>query len=152
MRSNIKHQAAKRITGEIRADHALIVMNDAIAIDDRSTARSCARCGTGFNTSGKQYTCPACRKPRTRSGPRTCHALSFREQQIVALITEAKANKEIAYRLCLSEGTVKEYLYHIFRKLNVTSRTELALRSVRDGFTDRLDGKGRALGHVQGRE
>jgi DNA-binding NarL/FixJ family response regulator len=65
------------------------------------------------------------------------HTLSFREQQIVALIAEAKANKEIAYDLCLSEGTVKEYLYHIFRKLNVTSRTELALRSLRDGFLDR---------------
>jgi DNA-binding NarL/FixJ family response regulator len=32
---------------------------------------------------------------------------------------------------------VKEYLYHIFRKLNVTSRTELALRSLRDGSADR---------------
>ena len=99
--------------------------------------RSCARCGNGFSTRGKEYTCPACRKPKNRSVHKPNHALSFREQQIVALIAEAKANKEIAYDLCLSEGTVKEYLYHIFRKLNVTSRTELALRSLRDGFIDR---------------
>jgi DNA-binding NarL/FixJ family response regulator len=99
--------------------------------------RSCARCGNGFSTRGKEYTCPACRRPKSRSAHKPNHALSFREQQIVALIAEAKANKEIAYDLCLSEGTVKEYLYHIFRKLNVTSRTELALRSLRDGFIDR---------------
>jgi DNA-binding NarL/FixJ family response regulator len=99
--------------------------------------RSCARCGNGFTTRGKEYTCPACHKPKSRSFHKRGSGLSFREQQIVALIAEAKANKEIAYDLCLSEGTVKEYLYHIFRKLSVTSRTELALRSLRDGFAGR---------------
>jgi DNA-binding NarL/FixJ family response regulator len=99
--------------------------------------RSCARCGNGFHSCGKEYTCSACRTPKSRTIQKPARALSFREQQIVALITEAKANKEIAYDLRLSEGTVKEYLYHIFRKLNVTSRTELALRSLRDGLTDR---------------
>jgi DNA-binding NarL/FixJ family response regulator len=53
--------------------------------------------------------------------------LSFRERQIVELIQQAKSNKEIAHELCLSVGTVKEYLYHIFRKLGVTNRTQLAL-------------------------
>ncbi len=47
----------------------------------------------------------------------------------MALIRQAKTNKEIAYELCLAEGTVKEYLYRIFRKLAVTNRTELAMRS-----------------------
>ena len=54
--------------------------------------------------------------------------LSFRERQIVDLVREAKANKEIAAELCLTEGTIKEYLHHIFRKLGVKNRTELALR------------------------
>ena len=53
--------------------------------------------------------------------------MSFREKQIVDLIQQAKSNKEIAYELCLTVGTVKEYVYHIFRKLGVTNRTELAL-------------------------
>lgn len=43
------------------------------------------------------------------------------------LVRQAKANKEIAYELHLSEGTVKEYLNRIFRKLEVKSRTELAV-------------------------
>jgi DNA-binding NarL/FixJ family response regulator len=113
-------------------------VNDAVAIGDAPVARSCARCGNGFQTRGKEYTCPGCRTPKSRTIQQAGHALSFRERQIVALIAEAKANKEIAYDLCLSEGTVKEYLYHIFRKLNVTSRTELALRSLRDNLTDRV--------------
>jgi DNA-binding NarL/FixJ family response regulator len=53
--------------------------------------------------------------------------LSFREKQIIELIQQAKSNKEIAYELCLTVGTVKEYVYHIFRKLGVTNRTQLAL-------------------------
>jgi DNA-binding NarL/FixJ family response regulator len=45
----------------------------------------------------------------------------------VDLVRQAKPNKEIAYQLHLSEGTVKEYLNRIFRKLDVSNRTELAV-------------------------
>jgi DNA-binding NarL/FixJ family response regulator len=92
--------------------------------------RSCARCGEHFRAFAREYSCPACRKPTVAGPEQARHTeLSFREQQIVALIRQAKTNKEIAYELCLAEGTVKEYLYRIFRKLAVTNRTELALRS-----------------------
>jgi len=66
--------------------------------------------------------------------PAASRQLSFREQQIVDLIGQAKTNKEIAYELCLTEGTVKEYLHHVFRKLKVTNRTELALRAHQDAL------------------
>jgi DNA-binding NarL/FixJ family response regulator len=51
-----------------------------------------------------------------------------RELQIVALVKRALPNKMIAFELHLTEGTIKEYLHHIFRKLRVSNRTELALR------------------------
>ena len=51
------------------------------------------------------------------------------------MIARAKTNKEIAYYLCLTEGTVKEYVFRIFRKMNVTNRTELALHSLRNSAT-----------------
>jgi DNA-binding NarL/FixJ family response regulator len=91
------------------------------------TPKTCARCGRGFGAIHREYLCPNCRKPlreRAVLAPR----LSFREKQVVQLIQQAKSNKEIAYELCLTVGTVKEYLYRIFRKLQVTNRTELALR------------------------
>jgi two-component system nitrate/nitrite response regulator NarL len=56
--------------------------------------------------------------------------LSFRERQVVHLICKAKLNKEIAYELHLTEGTVKEYLNRIFRKVGATNRTELAIWAI----------------------
>jgi|SRR5580692_10855943 DNA-binding NarL/FixJ family response regulator len=104
-----------------------------MALFSSEPTRSCARCGTRFPAYGREYSCSACRKPAgVVPEPVRQAQLSFREQQIVALIRQAKTNKEIAYDLCLAEGTVKEYLYRIFRKLAVTNRTELALRPPRE--------------------
>jgi DNA-binding NarL/FixJ family response regulator len=58
--------------------------------------------------------------------------LTFREKQVVDLVSQAKLNKEIAYELHLSEGTIKEYLNRIFRKLGTTNRTELAVWALRN--------------------
>jgi DNA-binding NarL/FixJ family response regulator len=78
---------------------------------------------------GREYTCPSCRQPKADTNLEAVpRQLSFRERQIVDLVREAKANKEIAAELCLTEGTIKEYLHNIFRKLGVRNRTELALR------------------------
>jgi DNA-binding CsgD family transcriptional regulator len=91
--------------------------------------RSCARCGSVFGAAGREYFCPVCRKPHPRQ-KRKAHTteLSVRELQIVALVKRALPNKLIAFELHLTEGTIKEYLHHIFRKLRVSNRTELALR------------------------
>lgn len=92
--------------------------------------KSCARCGRIFGAMGREYTCPNCRRPKASSDSEIgSRELSCRERQIVMLVREAKANKEIAAELCLTEGTIKEYLHHIFRKLGVKNRTELALRA-----------------------
>ena len=99
-----------------------------------SLPRSCARCGNSFRAFRKHYICAACRRPENRPPRRASERLSSREQQIVALIQQAKSNKQIAFELLLTEGTIKEYLYRIFRKTHVTSRTELALRSYRESL------------------
>ena len=66
--------------------------------------------------------------------PATRH-LSFREKQIARLVCQAKLNKEIAFELRLTEGTIKEYLNRIFRKLELKNRTELAMWAVRNLVT-----------------
>jgi DNA-binding CsgD family transcriptional regulator len=88
--------------------------------------RNCPRCGTDFRSGGTERVCQACRRPEGGIRPMR-RDLSFREKQVVDLVRQAKANKEIAYQLHLSEGTVKEYLNRIFRKLEVSNRTELAV-------------------------
>jgi len=66
-----------------------------------------------------------------RTSPVSRH-LSFREKQIANLVSQAKLNKEIASELHLTEGTIKEYLNRIFRKLEVKNRTQLAIWAVRN--------------------
>ena len=53
--------------------------------------------------------------------------LTNREISIIKLVCEGKYNKEIAFDLKLTECTVKTYLVKIFKKLNMKSRTELAV-------------------------
>lgn len=52
--------------------------------------------------------------------------LSAQEQKVLALVAEGKTNKEIARALGLSDKTVKNYLSHVFEKLNVSRRAEAA--------------------------
>jgi len=88
--------------------------------------RSCFRCGKEFRRDGGTRICPSCRAPK-RGRKLLNRKLSFREKQIIDLICQAKLNKEIAYELHLTEGTIKEYLNRLFRKLQISNRTELAV-------------------------
>jgi len=51
--------------------------------------------------------------------------LSARERQVIQHVAGGMSNREIAAALDLSPHTVKNYLFRIFDKLGVSSRTEL---------------------------
>ena len=53
--------------------------------------------------------------------------LSYREREVLELVTEGMANKQIARRLGISERTVKAHLTNIFQRIGVTDRTQAAL-------------------------
>lgn len=55
-------------------------------------------------------------------------ALNTRECAIARLIGQGLRNRDIAAELGMNEGTVKVYLYRIYKKLGLGSRTELAIR------------------------
>ncbi|HKA02779.1 MAG TPA: AAA family ATPase [Acidimicrobiales bacterium] len=52
--------------------------------------------------------------------------LSRREYEIARLVAEGKTNRQIAAELYLSEKTVETHLYHVFAKLDVSSRAAVA--------------------------
>jgi DNA-binding CsgD family transcriptional regulator len=54
-------------------------------------------------------------------------ALTPRQGQIVALVAQGLKNKEIAFSLGITEGTVKVYLYKLFKKLGINDRLDMAL-------------------------
>ena len=66
--------------------------------------------------------------------PGRAEGLTDRESEILALITQAKSNTDIAEIAYLSLNTVKSHLKTLYRKLGVRSRTEAALWGVRHGF------------------
>jgi DNA-binding NarL/FixJ family response regulator len=62
--------------------------------------------------------------------------LTERERDVLRLITRGQSNKEIAFTLHLTEGTVKGYVSAILAKLDVADRTQAALYAVKHGLTD----------------
>ncbi len=68
--------------------------------------------GGGLSGSGM----PACES--------IARALSRRQRQIMAMVAEGLANKEIAHRLGIAEGTVKAHIHAVFRALGVRNRTQ----------------------------
>lgn len=55
------------------------------------------------------------------------YEINEREEEIICLIAEGLSNKEIAAKMFLSEGTVRNYLSSILDKLNLRDRTQIAI-------------------------
>jgi DNA-binding CsgD family transcriptional regulator len=62
-----------------------------------------------------------------RIGGRTRQdGLTAAERRVASLVAEGRTNREVAAALFLGERTVASHLTHIYAKLGVRSRTELA--------------------------
>ncbi len=64
----------------------------------------------------------------------TFSPLTDREMEILALIIEGLSNKEIAFRLGISQQTVKNHVTSILAKLNLADRTQAAIYALRHGW------------------
>ncbi|NQU31324.1 MAG: response regulator transcription factor [Anaerolineae bacterium] len=60
--------------------------------------------------------------------------LSEREFEVLEMVADGARNKEIAYKLGISERTVKAHLSHIFQKLNVDSRAGAVATAAKSGI------------------
>jgi len=75
---------------------------------------------------------------RTSPAPKTkiVEELSEREVEVLKLLARGLTNADIAQRLFLSEGTVRNYVSAILAKLDVTDRTQAAILALRYGLVD----------------
>ena len=64
----------------------------------------------------------------------TENPLSEREFEVLQMVAEGARNKEIAYKLGITERTVKAHLSHIFQKLNVDSRAAAVAKAAKGGI------------------
>jgi DNA-binding NarL/FixJ family response regulator len=60
--------------------------------------------------------------------------LTDRELEVLQLIAQGSANKEIATKLSISNSTVKTHIASIFQKLNTTDRTEAVTEAIKKGI------------------
>ncbi len=72
--------------------------------------------------------------------PHSPEKLTERETEVLRLVAQGKANKEIGVALSISETTVKSHVGAILSKLGVMSRTQAALYAARIGLVDVAEG------------
>ena len=85
----------------------------------------------------------AARLMREVRAPDSPEALTEREIDVLRLLAQGQANKQIAGNLQIGEKTVKTHVSNILAKLSVPSRTQAALYAVRIGLVsaDQLSGE-----------
>jgi DNA-binding CsgD family transcriptional regulator len=139
-------QGALEMLGQAVAEHAAVGDPFGVAraqlalgaVRRRARQKSPARAATMAALEGFEALGAICWAERARSelgqiGGRTRQVgLTAAELRVASLVSEGRTNREIAAALFLSERTVASHLTHIYAKLGVRSRTELAGR-VRSG-------------------
>ena len=62
--------------------------------------------------------------------------LTQREVEILRLLATGVANKQVAFRLKISDKTVRNHISHIYEKLNIFDRSQAVLYAVRKGIVE----------------
>jgi DNA-binding NarL/FixJ family response regulator len=103
-------------------------------IDGRSLVRAVEHVADGHSWIGPQATRWLVARVTGAAGRAAPGVrLSPQERRVLAEVAAGKTNKQIARALQLSDKTVKNYLSHVFQKLNVSRRSEAAARFARSG-------------------
>jgi DNA-binding NarL/FixJ family response regulator len=95
-------------------------------------AANCERCGAlRYRDDAERELGKLGHRPHRRSRPGRCdgtgiESLTERELQLARLVVDRRTNAEIATELFLSQKTVETHLRNIFRKIDVSSRVQLA--------------------------
>jgi DNA-binding NarL/FixJ family response regulator len=76
------------------------------------------------------------RSRRRREALERLSGLTEREREVLVQIGLGHANAEIARNLHMSEATVKSHVTHLFEKLSVTNRVQIAIAAFRAGLVD----------------
>lgn len=116
------------VVGAVRAGAIGYLLKDTHAEELRHAIRSAA--------AGQVQMAPeaAARLLREVRLPEASDTLTERETEVLRLLAQGQANKEIARSLGIGEATVKSHVGRILDKLGVQSRTQAALHAVRSGL------------------
>ncbi len=73
---------------------------------------------------------------KKEKGEKDQNALTKREIQVLKLLAEGMYNREIGEQLFISEKTVKNHVSSIFKKINVTDRTQAAVYAIKNNIVE----------------
>lgn len=119
-------EAAALLVRAGRGDEAVALLDEAAALHEGMGATGhLARIDSLLRAVGarRRRSSPA---PATHGWP----SLSPKEQDVVELVAAGLSNPEVADRLYISRRTVETHLSHVFRKLGLSNRTQLAAAAV----------------------
>jgi DNA-binding NarL/FixJ family response regulator len=122
--------ADDRVVEAMRAGAAGYLLKDAQPSELLAAIRSAHAGGAPLHPDAAARLVGELRRPQAPAD------LTARERDVLTLVARGMANKAIAQRLSLSEKTVKTHVSAILRKLDVTDRTQAALRAVREHLVD----------------
>jgi len=109
----------KDVSGEELAD-AIRTVNAGGALIEPSVARKMIAEFTRLPTNGA-------------TNPDLIDPLTEREEEILRMVAQGMTNREIAQKLYLAEGTVKNYISTILNKIGARDRTQAALKAQKMG-------------------
>jgi DNA-binding NarL/FixJ family response regulator len=119
---------AERIVGALDAGAMGYLLKDAEPEEVLAGIRAVARGESPINPRAARELLGA----RRSAGPTV--DLTPRESEVLGLVRQGLANKQIARRLGISERTVKAHLTSTFQRIGVTDRTQTALWAERNGL------------------
>ena len=120
-----------RVVEAMRAGASGYLLKDAQPAELLAAIRAVHAGGSPLHPDAAAYLVGELRRPQAPAP-----ALTPREHDVLELLAQGMSNKTIALRLSLSEKTVKAHVSAILRKLDVTDRTQAALRAVRERLVD----------------
>jgi len=120
-----------KIHGALQAGATGYLLKDAAATEVAAAIRAAHHGEMHLDPAVVQRLAESLRAP-TREKP--IEPLTEREREVLGLVAQGKANKEIARQLEISERTVRTHVSSILGKLGLVSRTQAALYAVREGL------------------
>ncbi|BDG62364.1 response regulator [Caldinitratiruptor microaerophilus] len=129
------HDRDEYVLAAVKAGARGYLLKDAPARDVIAAIRNAASGGAWLHPNVARFLLDVVARGR-QNEPRHEQALTDREREVLRLVARGARNRDVARALAMSEKTVKQHVTNIFRKLGVTSRSQVVVYAIEHGLVD----------------